>query len=72
MHLEGSFYGFSGVRLNASITEARGMATWMLNDLALSRDCLLALAYAGFPSIMQLCSELPKHPEAPSPKLVPS
>ncbi|CAE7650278.1 unnamed protein product [Symbiodinium sp. CCMP2592] len=29
-----------------------GMADWMLSDLALSRECLLALAYAGFPSLM--------------------
>ena len=28
--------------------------SWMLNDAALSRDSLLALAYAGFPCILLL------------------
>ena len=28
--------------------------SWMLNDVALSRDSLLALAYAGFPCILLL------------------
>ena len=30
------------------------MAAWMLSELALSRESLLALAYAGFPSILWL------------------
>ena len=44
------------VKLGARSTNERlvGMADWMLSELALSRECLLALAYCGFPSLMWL------------------
>ena len=30
--------------------------TWMLRDISLSRNCLLALAYVGFPSVLLLAT----------------